>query len=230
MVVSFLIRRSPGLWAAIVALLVLWAPPVRAQIVAEPARASALTGPGVPGTPAEPAIMMTRDAAGKATVHAVRISGDFALDGALTEAVYATVAPLSDFVQQEPNEGQPATEKTEAWIFFDDENIYVGAKMYESEPTRRVASEMRRDSFNMYNNDHLAVVFDTFNDRRNGFGFSANRLGGMFDWSTTNEQPSSNWNGLWQSKAQDFDGGWSVKMMRDYVARLDGLRLGDIET
>ena len=71
--------------------------------------------------------MMTRDATGKATVHAVRISGDFALDGALTEAVYATVAPLSDFIQQEPNEGEPATEKTEAWIFFDDANIYIGA-------------------------------------------------------------------------------------------------------
>ena len=60
-------------------------------------------------------------------------------------------------------------------------------------------SEMRRDSFNMFNNDHLAVLFDTFHDRRNGFGFAANRLGGLFDWTATNEQPSPNWNGLWAS-------------------------------
>ena len=56
---------------------------------------------------------------------------------------------------------------------------------------------MRRDAINMYNNDHLAVLFDTFNDRRNGFGFSSNAQGGMFDWQVTNEQPSNNWNGLW---------------------------------
>ena len=61
-------------------------------------------------------------------------------------------------------------------------------------------SEMRRDSFNLFNNDHLAVLFDTFHDHRNGFGFAANRLGGMFDWTATNEQPSPNWNGLWASQ------------------------------
>jgi hypothetical protein len=160
----------------------------------------------------QPEIVMTRDAAGHATVRATRLTGEFTLDGDLSEDVYRTLAPLGDFVQQEPTEGAPSTEKTEAWIFFDDRNIYVGAKLYETEPSRRVMSEMRRDSFNMYNNDHIAVLFDTFNDHRNGFGFSANRLGGMFDWSTTNEQPSPNWNGLWQSAARDFDGGWTVEM------------------
>ena len=73
-------------------------------------------------------------------------------------------------------------------------------------------SEMRRDSFNMFNNDHLAVLFDTFHDHRNGFGFAANRLGGLFDWTATNEQPSPNWNGLWASQARDFDGGWTIEM------------------
>ena len=164
-----------------------------------------------PAPAAQPPILV-RDVAGKATIRATRIVGDFTLDGLLNEAIYATVPPLTGFVQQEPNEGEPATEKTEAWIFFDDENVYVSARLYESEPGRRVQNEMRRDSFNMYNNDHLAVVFDTFNDHRNGFGVSANRLGGMFDWTATNEQPSPNWNGLWWSKAADFDGGWTIEM------------------
>ena len=167
---------------------------------------------GSPAPAGQPEIVMTRDASGRATVRATRLTGDFSLDGKLTEAIYGTVTPLGDFVQQEPLEGQPATEKTEAWIFYDDTNVYVAAKMFESEPTRRVASEMRRDSTNMFNNDHFAVLFDTFNDHRNGFGFSANRLGGLFDWAATNEQPSSNWNGLWMAKAEDFDGGWSIEM------------------
>ena len=60
-----------------------------------------------------------------------------------------SVPPFTDFVQQEPQEGQPATEKTEVWLFFDDANIYIGARLHESDSSRRVMSEMRRDSFNM---------------------------------------------------------------------------------
>ena len=158
------------------------------------------------------AVTMTRDESGTATVRATRLNGEFALDGRLTESLYTTVLPYTGFLQQEPEEGEPATEATEVWLFYDDKNIYIGARLHESEPTRRVASEMRRDSFNSFNNDHLAVIFDTFNDHRNGFGFAANRLGGMFDWSATNEQPSPNWNGLWWSQAADFEGGWTIEM------------------
>ncbi|MEN9593134.1 MAG: hypothetical protein RJA21_1610, partial [Gemmatimonadota bacterium] len=158
------------------------------------------------------ASVMTRTPDGRVSVRVSRITERVTLDGTLSEAVYGRVAPFTGFVQQEPNEGAPATEKTEAWIFFDDENIYVAARLYESEPSRRVMSDMRRDAPNMYNNDHLAVIFDTFNDRRNGFGFSTNRIGGLFDFSATNEQPSSNWNALWTAKAQDFDGGWTVEI------------------
>ncbi len=156
--------------------------------------------------------MMVRTPAGKVTVRATRLSSPFKFDGALDEEMYRSTAPYTDFVQQEPNEGAPATERTEAWIFYDAENIYVGARLYESRPDRRVSSDMRRDSPNAYNNDHLAVLFDTFNDHRNGYGFSVNRLGGLFDFVATNEQPSSSWNGLWEARASDFDGGWSVEM------------------
>ncbi len=158
------------------------------------------------------ASVMTRTPDGRVSVRVSRITERVTLDGTLSEAVYGRVAPFTGFVQQEPNEGAPATEKTEAWIFFDDENIYVAARLYESEPSRRVMSDMRRDAPNMYQNDHLAVIFDTFNDHRNGFGFSTNRIGGLFDFSATNEQPSSNWNALWTAKAQDFDGGWTVEI------------------
>ena len=130
------------------------------QLATESALTAIPPGSAGPGTPAQPTIVMTREESGKATVQAVRLTGDFALDGVLSEEIYSTVAPLGDFVQQEPNEGAPATEKTEAWIFYDDENVYVAARLHESEPTRRVASEMRRDSFNLFNNDHIAVLFD----------------------------------------------------------------------
>ena len=185
-----------------------------APLFAQPAAAqpaAARPGPGE-GAGTKVNSVLSRTPEGRVSVQASRITERMTLDGTLSEPVYGRMPPFPGFVQQEPNEGAPATEKTEAWIFFDDENIYVAARLYESEPTRRVMSDMRRDAPNMYNNDHLAVIFDTFNDHRNGFGFSTNRIGGLFDFSATNEQPSSNWNALWISKAQDFDGGWTVEI------------------
>jgi hypothetical protein len=157
--------------------------------------------------------VIVRDADGVATVRTLRTPSPIIVDGKLDEAVYRDVKPFGGFVQQEPFEGQPSAEKTEVWVFFDDTNVYVSARLWETEPGRRVTSDMRRDASNMYNNDHIGVLFDTFNDHRNAFGFSANAQGGMFDWQVTNEQPSNNWNGLWNVRAADFDGGWSVEFV-----------------
>jgi hypothetical protein len=157
--------------------------------------------------------MVTRDAQGHAVLRTTRLPSAMAFDGRLDEAFYKTVPAASGFIQQEPTEGSPASDKTDVWVFFDDKNIYVGARLWETHPDRRVTSDMRRDASNLYNNDHIAVLFDTFDDRRNGFGFSSNAQGGMFDWQVTNEQPSNNWNGLWEVKTADFDQGWTVEMV-----------------
>ncbi len=166
--------------------------------------ASAQTVPTTPDT-------IARDVSGKATVRIARLPLPLQFDGRLDEPVYRDTKAFGDFVQQEPHAGQPATEKTEVWLFQDDDNVYVAVKLWETDSSQRVMSDMRRDSFNLYNNDHIAVLFDTFNDHRNGFGFSSNAQGGIFDWQSTNEQPSSNWNGLWEVRTAEFDGGWTVE-------------------
>ena len=119
---------------------------------------------------------------------------------------------FGDFIQQEPHEGQPATDKTEVWVFFDRDNLYVSARMYDAQPDKRVATEMRRDANNLYNNDHFGVSFDGFYDRRNGYGFAVNPLGGMLDWSITNERPNNDWNGVWDVKTGTFANGWTVEI------------------
>jgi len=163
--------------------------------------------------PPEPPAVMVRDATGQTTVRTMRVPSPLVIDGVLDEAPYRDVPPMTDFIQQEPAEGKPATDRTEVWVFFDDKNLYVSAKMYEEFPERRVTSDMRRDSNNMYNNDHFAVVVDTFYDHRNGFGVSTNAQGGMFDYVATNEQPNNNWNGIWWTRTADFDGGWSTEIV-----------------
>jgi hypothetical protein len=130
--------------------------------------------------------VIVRDGTGVATIRTLRTPSPIIVDGQLEEAVYRDVKPFGEFVQQEPFEGQPSTERTEVWVFFDDKNVYVSARLWETEPGRRVTSDMRRDANNMYNNDHFGVLFDTFKDGRNAFGFSSNSQGGMFDWQVTN--------------------------------------------
>src|SRR5688572_7675024 len=103
-------------------------------------------GPGTVAVSAAPAAAsVTRDAGGRATVRAFRITEPLRLDGRLDEAVYTTVPPIDGFLQQVPQEGAPATEPTDMWVFFDDENLYVAARCLDSQPGRITANELRRD-------------------------------------------------------------------------------------
>jgi len=163
--------------------------------------------------PPVPPEVVTRDAQGHAVLRTTRLASPLTFDGRLDEPVYQAVRGASGFLQQEPVEGGPASDKTEVWVFFDDKNIYFSARLWETHPDRRVTSDMRRDSSNLYNNDHIGVLFDTFEDGRNGFGFSSNAQGGMFDWQVTNEQPSNNWNGLWEVRTAVFDQGWTAEFV-----------------
>ncbi len=169
-----------------------------------------IDGPPAPVAPAT----ITRDANGRATVRAVRLDDPLNLDGVLDEPIYESVEPFGEFIQQAPDEGAPATEPTDTWIFFDDESIYVGARVYESVPESEwVANEMQRDSSQLINNDGFLVVFDTFYDRRNGFGFRVNPIGGFSDRQITDEgNPNSDWNPVWDVRTGRFDGGWTVEM------------------
>ncbi|MBI2835505.1 MAG: carbohydrate binding family 9 domain-containing protein [Acidobacteria bacterium] len=156
---------------------------------------------------------MTRDAAGRATIRAVRVDTPLRIDGVLDEGPYRTIPAIAGFLQQEPREGQPSTEKTEAWVLFDDRNLYVAARCWESHPGRAVANEMRRDSINIYQNDNFGVILDTFYDRRNGFLFYTNPLGGMVETYITDERDSNrDWNTVWYVKTRRFDRGWTVEM------------------
>ncbi len=174
------------------------------------ALAAAIDGPPPPVAPA----VMNRDASGRTTVRAIRLAAGIRLDGALDEEVYRTVPPITDFLQQVPVEGAPASERTEAWILFDDTNVYVSARVHDSAPESEwVANEMRRDTNQLRQNDTFTVFFDTFYDRRNGYNFYTNPLGARADQQFTNEgNPNGDWNPVWDVRTGRFDGGWTVEM------------------
>ena len=148
------------------------------------------------------------------TVHAIKLAGPLELDGRVDEPVYETTPAVTGFVQQVPRQGAPATERTEAWVFFDGSNLYVAARCWDSAPPRGwVANEMRRDATQLNQNDTFGVLLDTFHDRSDGFLFYTNPLGALADQHITDERTSNgDWNPVWSVKTARFEGGWSVEM------------------
>ena len=168
------------------------------------------SGPPVPVLPN----VISRDESGGITVRAVRVTSPLRIDGRLDERVYETLIPASDFIQLEPYPDVPATEKTDVWVLFDNENVYVALRCWETQPERLVANDMRRDNATAYTaNDAIGIGFDTFGDRRNGVIFTVNPVEGRNDGQFTDEQQfNGDWNPVWDTAAELFEGGWAVEV------------------
>ena len=206
------------------------AAPVSAAGTADPTRI--INSPAPPLAPAT----IARDALGRATLRAVPLTDSLEMDGVLDEDVYETVPSFGDFIQQTPLAGEPSTERTEAWVFYDSEHVYVAGRLWDSASEAQwIVNEMRRDSMNLFQNEYFSAVFDTFYDRRNAVGFMVNAIGGFSDFEIVDERPSSmDWNPVWNVRTGRFDGGWTVEMQipfksirfRPGQTQLWGLQLG----
>jgi hypothetical protein len=169
-----------------------------------------IDGPPPPEAPA----MISRDAEGRATVQSIKLTAPLRVDGKLDESVYSEYQPFGGFLQVAPKYKAASTEKTDVWVMYDTENMYVAARLWDSAPPEKwIANELRRDTNQLRQNDHFGVMFDTFYDRRSGFMFYTNPLGALADYSVIDEgMPNSDWNPVWESRTGRFDGGWTVEM------------------
>ena len=161
-----------------------------------------------PPSPVAPAVI-SRDATGRATIRAVRTATPLKIDGRLDEEIYRTTEAISNFIQVEPSVGAVETEKTEMWVLFDHENLYVSFRCWDSHPEREVANEMRRDSNQLVQNEHVSFILDTFHDKRNMYAFNVGILGGRMDGQMTNEtQFNMDFNPIWTVVTSRFEQGW----------------------
>ncbi len=170
------------------------------------AGSSAASGAGLPGE------VFTRQADGRAIVRATRITEPMKIDGRLDETAYNQVEPITDFIQQEPDTGAPITERTQAWLLFDDKNIYVACRCWDAHPERIVANDMRRDSPNLGSQDNFGVTLDPFHDGRGGFLLYLTAVGGRRDAAITDERPNGDWDPVWDGKVSRFEQGWISEM------------------
>ncbi|MCL4866991.1 MAG: carbohydrate binding family 9 domain-containing protein, partial [Gemmatimonadales bacterium] len=152
---------------------------------------------------------------------AVRISAPPVIDGRLDDSAWQGVAPATGFVQHEPFEGRPATERTEVRILYDDEALYVGAWLLDRSPGQIVVGEVRRD-VDLANLDAFIMVLDTYRDRQNAFVFGTSPAGVEYDGQVTREGEGGSGQGTTRQTGGsggglnlNWDGSWTVRTSRD---------------
>ncbi len=146
-------------------------------------------------------------------IQAVRVTDAIKIDGLLDEPAWSLAQPATDFLQQQPTEGAPASERTEVRVLFDDKNIYFAIRAFDSDAAHINARELVRDA-DFSNDDTVAIVLDTYHDRRNAFRFIVNPLGTQQDALITDEGRDINvtWNGSWISAGRIDDKGFTVEI------------------
>ena len=172
----------------------------------------------------------TRGPAGDAdrpVVGAVRASGSISIDGRLDESDWAAARPVSDFTQVDPEEGQPVSERTEARVLFDSEALYIGVRLYDSEP---VSSRLGRRDMPLSDSDWLGVVIDSYHDHRTGYSFDVNPAGVQRDavksmGSGGQERDDLSWDPVWEAAVTTDDEGWTA----EYRIPFSQLRFSETE-
>ena len=148
------------------------------------------------------------------------------IDGNLNDAVWARAPSIDEFFQRDPEEGAPATERTEVKIIYTNQAIYFGVVCYDSQVESIIANERARDN-QLQSDDTFEIILDTFHNRQDGFLFRTNPLGTKFDSTITDEgrRENRNWDERWRVAATRNEEGWTVEIEIPF----ESLRMPDEE-
>jgi hypothetical protein len=153
------------------------------------------------------------DNGGRRSVTALRLADGetVTLDGALDEPFWSRAIPAANFIQQDPQNGQPATEPTEVRIAFDDASLYLGVTAFDSEPEEWLGYQRRRDE-GLGSDDRFMWTIDTFLDGRTGYFFEMNPSGLMADSHMGINGDNREWDGIWNARHRRSDIGWTLEI------------------
>lgn len=145
-------------------------------------------------------------------ITAVRVTRAPAIDGRLDDSAWAAAEPVSELIQSDPEEGKPVSQRTEIRVVYDDEALYVGAQLWDSESERIVARLGRRDAFTA--SDDFRVLIDSYHDHNTAFRFDVNAAGARSDQIFGDDGGFSDesWDPVWESAAARDGRGWSVEL------------------
>ena len=143
-----------------------------------------------------------------------RTFGSIEIDGDLNEPDWQEATPVGQFRQVEPDAGEPMTLPTEVRILYDAENIYFGFTCFDSDVSKIIANDMRRDAQQLHENDNVFLILDTYNDKRSGVAFRLNALGAVQDTAINNSGDSFNrdWDAVVDCQSQIHSDRWTSEI------------------
>ncbi len=146
-------------------------------------------------------------------IYVKKINSSIKIDGILNEPEWEQCTPSEGFIQKEPLDNTPSTERTVVRVIIDDENICFGIQCYDSEPDKIISTEMRRDAV-LDNNDNVEIFIDTYNDKKNCYHFRTNPSGARYDALIVDEGKDINWdwNAIWKCSSRKTDFGWVTEI------------------
>jgi hypothetical protein len=184
-----------------------WVPPAIAAValLVQPSLVAAQTAAGVP-----------REVVPR------QIGRSLDVDGRLDEEEWRLAPVVDEFTQQEPAEGEPASERTEVRLLYNARWLFIGVRAFDSDPGGIIATEMRRDAERVFDEDNFQVIIDTFRDSRSGYMFVTNPLGAKLEQQVfeegegggrgTTSNVNLNWNGVWHAAARQTAEGWDAEL------------------
>jgi len=181
------------------------------KAIAPPAIAASVAAAAVSAPALAQELEPTPPAPDRPAVRMARIESPPTIDGRLDEAVWNQAEVITELTQVDPIEGAAPTERTEVRILHDEKAVYLGVRCFSSVPV--IARQMKRDSTDITEDDHITIVLDTFLDRRNGYVFIVGAAGGKRDGLVRGTRTEFDWDGIWYAKTRviknqdDADGG-----------------------
>ena len=159
--------------------------------------------------------------------NALKVEGEPTIDGdVLGDAAYAAAPVITGFVQTRPDDGQPASQRTEIRVVYTATTLFVGVVCYDSDPASIIVAETRRDA-DLEESDSFRMLLDTFNDDQNGFVFGTNPAGIEYDAQVDNDGQGNfvragqgggsiggfniNWDGSWTVATAITESAWTAE-------------------
>jgi hypothetical protein len=146
------------------------------------------------------------------TIAAQRATSTISIDGHLNESDWSDAESISDFLQYDPDEGLPPTERTVVMVLYDDHSLYIGAVLFDSDPSGIKGQLSRRDRYT--HADRFEILIDSNNDKQTAYHFAVNVSEVQQDgiYSHDGARYDVNWDAVWESSTAILRRGWSVEI------------------
>ncbi|NNE45740.1 MAG: carbohydrate binding family 9 domain-containing protein [Rhodothermales bacterium] len=156
------------------------------------------------------------DAPAVQTIRATRAESALSIDGLHDDVAWRSAQPITRFTQRDPDEGAEPTQRTEVRVVYDDDALFVSARMFDSAPDSIVARLGRRDATSI-ESDNFVMFIDPYNDDRSGYYFGINAAGTLYDGVLMNDDwDDETWDGVWEANARIDDQGWTAEFRIPY--------------